>query len=39
MTFIETEAQLEYDQNPALGELLLRAAAVPTVRTQRRRTE
>jgi len=36
---VVTEAQLEYDQNPALRELLSRAAAAPTVRRQRRRAE
>lgn len=36
---VVTEAQLEYDQNPTLRELLSRAAASPTVRKQRRRAE
>jgi len=36
---VVTGAQLKYDQNPALRELLSRAAGAPTVRTQRRRTE
>lgn len=36
---VVTEAQLEYDQNPALRELLQRAAASPTVRRRRSRAE
>lgn len=36
---VVTEAQLEYDESPALRELLARAAASPTVRTRRRRAE
>ncbi len=32
-----TEAQREYDANPALRELLTRAASSPTIRSARRR--
>lgn len=35
---VVTAAQLEYDEDPALQELLARAAASPTVRRRRRRT-
>lgn len=34
---VVTEAQLEYDESPALRELLARAATSPTVRKSRRR--
>lgn len=34
---VVTEAQHEYDESPALQELLARAAASPTVRRARRR--
>lgn len=36
---VVTEAQLEYDETPALRELLARAASSPTVRRTRRRAE
>ena len=36
---VVTDAQAEYDQNPALRELLERAATSPTVRKARRRAE
>ncbi len=36
---VVTEAQLEFDESPALRELLARAAASPTVRKRRRRAE
>ncbi len=36
---VVTEAQHEYDQTPALRELLARAEASPTVRKQRNRVE
>jgi hypothetical protein len=36
---VVTEAQYEYDQNPALRELLSRAAVSPTVRKRRNRAE
>jgi hypothetical protein len=34
---VVTEAQLEYDENPALRELLTRAAVSPAVRRRRSR--
>lgn len=34
---VVTEAQLEYDSNPELRDLLARAAAAPTVRRSRQR--
>lgn len=34
---VVTEAQLEYDENPALREMLARAAEAKTIRTNRRR--
>lgn len=34
---VVTEAQHEYDESPALQDLLARAAASPTVRRRRRR--
>ena len=34
---VVTEAQLEYDENPALRELLARAASSPSVRRRRSR--
>lgn len=36
---VVTEAQHEYDESPALRDLLARAAASPTVRKPRRRIE
>ena len=36
---VVTEAQLEYDETPALRELLARAASSPTVRRTRHRAE
>lgn len=36
---VVTEAQYEYDQNPALRDLLSRAAASQTVRKRRSRAE
>ena len=36
---VVTEAQFEYDQNPALRDLLSRAAASQTVRKRRSRAE
>ncbi len=36
---VVSEAQLEYDENPALRELLGRAATSKTVRKSRRRAE
>jgi hypothetical protein len=36
---VVAEAQLEYDETPALQELLTRAAASPTVRRSRRRAQ
>lgn len=36
---VVTEAQLEYDESPALRHLLARAAASPTVHKSRRRAE
>lgn len=36
---VVTEAQHEYDQNPALRELLARAAAARTIRKRRVRAE
>lgn len=36
---VVTEAQLEYDQNPELRELLSRASVAQTVRKRRRRAE
>ncbi len=36
---VVAEAQLEYDETPALQELLARAAASPTVRRSRRRAQ
>lgn len=36
---VVTEAQLEYDQSPALRDLLSRAAASRTVRKRRSRAE
>ena len=36
---VVTEAQFEYDQNPALRDLLSRAAASQTVRKRRNRAE
>jgi hypothetical protein len=36
---VVTEAQLEYDQNPELRELLSRASAAQTVRKRRSRAE
>lgn len=34
---VVTEAQLEYDSNPELRDLLARASAAPTVRRSRQR--
>lgn len=34
---VVTEAQLEYDSNPVLRDLLARASAAPTVRRSRQR--
>jgi hypothetical protein len=34
---VVTDAQLEYDETPALRDLLARAAAAPTVRRTRKR--
>ena len=36
---VVTDAQAEYDENPALRELLARAASSSTVRRRRRRVE
>lgn len=36
---VVTEAQAEYDESPALRELLARAASSPTVRRRRTRPE
>ncbi|MFM7871120.1 MAG: hypothetical protein ACKPBG_05515 [Actinomycetota bacterium] len=36
---VVSEAQLEYDQTPALRDLLARAAKSPTVRRTRQRAE
>ena len=36
---VVTEAQLEYDETPALQELLARATSSPTIRRSRHRVE